>query len=355
MTDTRSDDSPSVIDRTHEVAAEGIGHCRVFSRPHRGFRSLAKKRSCWRRRMASRSGSARMAARSSRPHPTASAWSPAATTARSSPPMPKAKAKRWRRMPSTAGSIRSRSRPTAPSPGPPAKPLSCKPRRRAKNFGSSRRRRRSAASRSCPRAFAWRSRITTARRCGSPMRRKPTPEKLEWKGSHLGVTVSPDGRFLVTSMQEPMLHGWRLADSQHMRMSGYSSRVTSLGWTVGGRFLATSGSTQVILWPFHTKDGPMGKQPRLLAPSEHRVGVVACHPKQDIIAAGYDDGMVLLVRDRGRRRDPGQAAGRRAGHRARLERRRHLPRLRHRKRRSRYPRSDVVAVRSHIAAAAGSR
>ncbi|HEX8810076.1 MAG TPA: WD40 repeat domain-containing protein, partial [Xanthobacteraceae bacterium] len=35
-----------------------------------------------------------------------------------------------------------------------------------------------------------------------------TPEKLEWKGSHLGATVSPDGRFLVTTMQEPMLHGW---------------------------------------------------------------------------------------------------------------------------------------------------
>ncbi|MGD0024677.1 MAG: hypothetical protein ABSC37_08620, partial [Xanthobacteraceae bacterium] len=25
------------------------------------------------------------------------------------------------------------------------------------------------------------------------------PEKLEWKGSHLGATVSPDGRFLVTT------------------------------------------------------------------------------------------------------------------------------------------------------------
>jgi hypothetical protein len=24
--------------------------------------------------------------------------------------------------------------------------------------------------------------------------------------------------------------------------------------------------------------------------------VVACHPKQDIVAAGYEDGMVLLVR-----------------------------------------------------------
>jgi WD40 repeat protein len=125
---------------------------------------------------------------------------------------------------------------------------------------------------------------------------KADPEKLEWKGSHLGATVSPDGRFLVTSMQEPMLHGWRLVDRQHMRMSGYAARVTSLGWTVGGRWLATSGSTQIILWPFQAKDGPMGKQPKLLAPSEHRVAVVACHPKQDIVATGYADGMVLLVR-----------------------------------------------------------
>jgi WD40 repeat protein len=122
------------------------------------------------------------------------------------------------------------------------------------------------------------------------------PEKLEWKGSHLGVTVSPDGRFLVTTMQEPMLHGWRLADGKHMRMSGYAARVTSLGWTAGGHWLATSGSTQLILWPFHAKEGPMGKEPRLLAPSEHRVEVVACHPKQEIVAAGFGDGMVLLVR-----------------------------------------------------------
>ncbi len=123
-----------------------------------------------------------------------------------------------------------------------------------------------------------------------------TPEKLEWKGSHLGVTVSPDGRFLVTTMQEPMLHGWRLIDRQHMRMSGYAARVTSFGWTVGGHFLATSGANQLILWPFQTKDGPMGKQPRLLSPSEQRIEVVACHPKQAVVAAGYGDGMVLLVR-----------------------------------------------------------
>ena len=125
---------------------------------------------------------------------------------------------------------------------------------------------------------------------------KAEPERLEWKGSHLGITVSPDGRFLVTAMQEPTLHGWRIADHHHMRMSGYSARVRSLAWTADGKSLATSGSEQIILWPFAAKDGPMGKQPRMLARSQARVNVVACHPKQAIAAVGYAAGMVLLVR-----------------------------------------------------------
>jgi len=122
------------------------------------------------------------------------------------------------------------------------------------------------------------------------------PEFLEWKGSHLGATVSPDGRFLVTSMQEPMLHGWRLVDGKHMRMSGYAARVRSMSWTADGAFLATGGSDQLILWPFAGKDGPMGKQPTLLAPHAKKLAVVACHPKQPVVAAGYEDGLVLLVR-----------------------------------------------------------
>jgi WD40 repeat protein len=123
-----------------------------------------------------------------------------------------------------------------------------------------------------------------------------TPERLEWKGSHLGAMVSPDGRFVVTTMQEPMLHGWRLVDRQHMRMSGYAARVTSLSWSAGGHWLATAGASQLVLWPFQRKDGPMGKTPRLLTPSGHRVDVVACHPRTDVVAAGYNNGLVLLAR-----------------------------------------------------------
>jgi WD40 repeat protein len=122
------------------------------------------------------------------------------------------------------------------------------------------------------------------------------PETLEWKGSHLSVAFSPDGKFLVTAMQEPMLHGWRLPEGQHMRMSGYSARVRSLAWTADGDFLATSGSEQLILWPFDGKDGPMGRQPKIMARSQARVVVVACHPHQPVVAVGYADGVVVLAR-----------------------------------------------------------
>jgi WD40 repeat protein len=122
------------------------------------------------------------------------------------------------------------------------------------------------------------------------------PETLAWKGSHLDALFSPDGKFLVTAMQESMLHGWRMVDGKDMRMSGYSGKVRSMVFTPGGKRLATSGSEQLILWPFSTKDGPMGKQPRMVAPYDKRAIAVACHPKQEIVAVGFDDGLVMLCR-----------------------------------------------------------
>ncbi|MCP1548210.1 MULTISPECIES: WD40 repeat domain-containing protein [Methylorubrum] len=123
------------------------------------------------------------------------------------------------------------------------------------------------------------------------------PEFIEWKGSHLDVTWSSDGRFVVSTMQENALHGWRLQpDRGHMRMSGYPAKVRSLSWSSDGKWLATSGAEAAIVWPFDSKEGPTGKAPRECGVRPARVSQVAFHPKAPVLAIGYEDGCVLLVR-----------------------------------------------------------
>ena len=122
------------------------------------------------------------------------------------------------------------------------------------------------------------------------------PKRLDWAGSHLGLTWSPDGKYIVTAMQENELHGWRVSDSADMRMSGYPTKVKSMSWLPKGRHLATGGAESVVCWPFHGKDGPMGKAPLDLGWGfEGVVTVVAAHPRHDVVAAGYKDGATVLV------------------------------------------------------------
>jgi len=122
------------------------------------------------------------------------------------------------------------------------------------------------------------------------------PEALDWAGSHLDATISPDGRFLVTSMQENTLHGWRLADGKHMRMAGYPGKTRSFSWSHDGKWLATSGADACIVWPFSGKDGPMGQAPRECGVHSAIVTRVAFHPAALVLAIGYDDGLIMLAR-----------------------------------------------------------
>ncbi len=121
------------------------------------------------------------------------------------------------------------------------------------------------------------------------------PRLLEWKGSHHAIAFSPDGTHVVTAMQEMSLHGWRLADGQHMRMSGYPTKTHSLSFSAKGKWLATSGAEAVVLWPFFG-GGPMGKAPTELAGGDAVMCTqVACHPQHEMVAAGFEDGLVLLA------------------------------------------------------------
>ncbi len=122
------------------------------------------------------------------------------------------------------------------------------------------------------------------------------PEFLDWKGSHLDVVWSPDGRFVVSSMQENALHGWRLGEKpSHMRMTGYPAKPRSLSWSHDGLWLASSGADAAIVWPFQG-DGPQGKAPRECGARHAKVTRVAFHPKALVLAVGYDDGCILMIR-----------------------------------------------------------
>jgi WD40 repeat protein len=111
-----------------------------------------------------------------------------------------------------------------------------------------------------------------------------SPRQLEWKGSHIRIAISPDGDSVITAMQENALHGWRLSDGQHMRMSGYPKKTQSLAFTHNGRWLATSGADAIVLWPFFG-GGPMGKRPMELAGGDGIVCTMVAAPGRGPISA----------------------------------------------------------------------
>ena len=278
MADTRDQhraNTPSVVERTRAGRGRRAGGRRRISSAHRGLRARRGGAAAGRRQ-----GRRAAACGPRRRHPVGGerrrASSPAATTARCSSTEPRARASRRDRRQAPLDRSRRRRAGRRASPGRPASRPSCMPARasRARSRCLDRRR-------ACLRAEGPAPRDRALQRRDAVVPERQGRARARWSGrARISTsTFSPDGQFLVTAMQEPTLHGWRLADRKDMRMSGYSARVRSLAWTAGGKWLATSGSEQLVLWPFQGKDGPMGKQPRMLAAFEVRVAVVACHPE----------------------------------------------------------------------------
>jgi len=119
------------------------------------------------------------------------------------------------------------------------------------------------------------------------------PAMLKWAGSHVAVAWSPDGKFLISGMQENALHGWRVADEKNMRMGGYPAKVKSLAFLAKGQMMVTSGANGVVVWPFAGATGPMGKQAAEVGFEENAMSTrVAAQPGGNWVAWGLDDGRV---------------------------------------------------------------
>jgi WD40 repeat protein len=131
------------------------------------------------------------------------------------------------------------------------------------------------------------------------------PTVLKWAGSHINVAWSPDAKFLMSSMQENELHGWRVADDKNLKMGGYPGKVRSLAFLAKGQLLATSGANGVVVWPFAGQTGPMGKQAAEIGFDETSLVVrVAGAPGRQTVAAGLEDGRVWACDLAGQKIEP---------------------------------------------------
>ncbi len=120
------------------------------------------------------------------------------------------------------------------------------------------------------------------------------PRRFAWRGSHVALKWSTDGKFVATGTQENDIHVWRMAQATDMRMQGYPAKVKSLSWTADARFLFTSAQPVFTAWPFAGK-GPEGKPPLQFGDEgAGLMSVVAAHPSAEFVAGGYDSGELQL-------------------------------------------------------------
>lgn len=130
------------------------------------------------------------------------------------------------------------------------------------------------------------------------------PTWLKWAGAHTLCAFSPDGKFLITAMQENELHGWRLADSKTMRMGGYPAKTKSLAFVGKGLLMGSSGAQGAVVWPFRGNNGPMGENAAEIGFSEAGIVTrVAGAPNAFWLAGGTDDGRVWAAELRTTRHD----------------------------------------------------
>lgn len=134
------------------------------------------------------------------------------------------------------------------------------------------------------------------------------PQMLKWPGAHLSVAWSPDGKFVLTALQENQLHGWRLSDAKDMRMAGYPAKVRSLAWLSKGALMASSGAPGAVIWPFAGANGPMGKDAVEIGFKEETL-VTRVAGAGALLLAGRDDGEVWSAHLQSSRRETLREAG----------------------------------------------
>ncbi len=119
--------------------------------------------------------------------------------------------------------------------------------------------------------------------------------ELPWKTSLVSVAISPDGRWVVAGTQENSVQIWPqpFREGEELAMSGYEAKVRSLAWHHSGRYLATDGGQEPMVWDCSGK-GPAGSTPRILEGHPTRVSCLSYQKAGHLLASGCLGGRVLF-------------------------------------------------------------
>lgn len=145
-------------------------------------------------------------------------------------------------------------------------------------------------------AFAPNGRQLAAASYGGVMLLTPfTPfgvRKLAWTGACLALAWRPDASVIAAGGQDASVQFWRLPKGTQAAMSGYATKVRELAWNSSGRWLATGGGRDVVLWDFKT--GPEGRPPRSLSYHGERVVGLCWQRRGALLASVARDSSLLL-------------------------------------------------------------
>ena len=113
------------------------------------------------------------------------------------------------------------------------------------------------------------------------------PLALAWSpdGAMLGCGEDAGARIVQTSGAQPVI----LAD--------YPSSVRSIAWGFDDRAMVTSGAFRIIAWP-RDRLAPDGSTPSTVETGRAglaAVEAVAGHPKKPLVAAGYENGILVIA------------------------------------------------------------
>lgn len=126
---------------------------------------------------------------------------------------------------------------------------------------------------------------------------RPDPVRtFAWRGSLLVVEVSPDGRWVASGNQDSSVHVWRLWSGEDAEMTGYPQKVDTLAFSADGRTMACGGTTDISLWDFTGRTGPIGRAPAMLEGHDDQISALAFQPAGPLLASGDREGALAVWR-----------------------------------------------------------